>query len=67
MLWNPHLHEALWLYSKTPYELCEIYMSMYLFFMLNVYWASLIVAKLYRNKRVKSSDETKQVHQSVTT
>jgi len=67
MLWNPHTHEALLVHSKTPYELCEIYMSMYLFFMLNVYWASLIVAKLYRNKRVKGSDETKQVHQSVTT
>ncbi len=67
MLCNPHLHEALLTYSKTPYDLYEIYTSVYLFLILNVYWASLIFAKLYRNERVKGSNETKQVHQSVTT
>ena len=48
MLCNHRVHEALLMYSKTPYELCEIYMSLYMFSILNVYWAGLIVSKLYR-------------------
>jgi hypothetical protein len=55
MLLNPHLHKTLLIHSKTQYELCEIYMSMYLFFMLNVYWASLIVRKLCKKKRITNA------------
>ncbi len=61
MLLDTNMHNTLVIHSKTPYELYEIYISMYLFFILNVYWASLIFSKLYRNARIKGSNETKEV------
>jgi len=67
MLLDDGMHETILTQSKSTYELCEIYISMYMFFALNLYWTRLIFAKLYRYTCVKSIEARTEICQSEST
>jgi len=56
---NKEIHNTLFIYSKSKFQLFEIYLGIYGLFILNLYWTIFIFIKL--KKSIKSSDETKNV------
>jgi hypothetical protein len=56
---NKEIHNTLFIYSKSKFQLFEIYLGIYGLFILNLYWTIFIFIKL--KKSIKSSDETKDM------
>ena len=56
---NKEIHNTLFIYSKSKFQLFEIYLGIYGLFILNLYWTIFIFIKL--KKSIKSSDKTKNV------
>jgi len=56
---NKDIHNTLFVYSKSKFQLFEIYLGIYGLFILNLYWTVFIFIKL--NKSIKSSDKTKNM------
>jgi len=56
---NKEIHNTLFIYSKSKFQLFEIYLGIYGLFILNLYWTVFIFIKL--KKSIKSSDETKDM------
>jgi hypothetical protein len=59
LLSNKEIHTTLFVYSKSKFQLFEIYLGIYGLFILNLYWTILIFIKL--KKSIKSSDKTKNM------
>ena len=59
LLSNKEIHNTFFVYSKSKFQLFEIYFGIYGLFILNLYWTVFIFIKL--KKSIKSSDETKNV------
>ena len=45
LLLDNNTHTALYIYSRNKFEYCEIYVSLYGLFLLNLYWSYLILKK----------------------
>jgi len=59
LLSNKEIHNTLFVYSKSKFQLFEIYLGIYGLFILNLYWTVFIFIKL--NKSIKTSDKTKNM------
>ena len=69
LIFNKNIHNTFLIHSKNMFELCEVYTSVYGLFILNLYWTSIIIKKIFVEflKSVKCADKTQNVKNSMTT